>query len=53
MSAGERPQTYALDRATTGTGAWIPYLYNLRIGTFYSDILINPFPANVENRVSF
>jgi len=23
ISAGERPQTYALDRATTGTGIWV------------------------------
>jgi hypothetical protein len=23
ISAGERPQTYALDRAATGTGVWI------------------------------
>jgi len=22
ISAGERPQTYSLDRATTGTGEW-------------------------------
>jgi hypothetical protein len=36
ISVGERPQTYALDRAPTGTG----YMY------------INPYPANVENRVS-
>ena len=26
ISAGERPQTYALDRAATGTGMSLPYL---------------------------
>ena len=26
ISAGERPQTYALDRAATGTGTyWLPH----------------------------
>ena len=25
ISAGERPQTYALDRAATGTGAYLKY----------------------------
>ena len=25
ISAGERPQTYALDRAATGTGIWSDY----------------------------
>ena len=25
ISAGERPQTYALDRAATGTGKWYTY----------------------------
>ena len=27
ISAGERPQTYALDRAATGTGDWNIYIY--------------------------
>ena len=27
ISAGERPKTYALDRAATGTGAHGPYAY--------------------------
>ena len=35
-SAGERPQTYALDRAATGTGIHTSF---------------NPYPANVKNRV--
>jgi hypothetical protein len=25
IAAGERPQTYGLDRAATGTGSWQPY----------------------------
>ena len=29
ISAGERPQTYALDRAATGTGKIIVLLYNI------------------------
>jgi len=29
ISAGERPQTYALDRAATGTGDALLYFYNL------------------------
>ena len=29
ISAGERPQTYALDRAATGTGIYI-YIYTVR-----------------------
>ena len=37
ISAGERPQTHALDRVATGT----------------SFIYINPNPAKVENMVSF
>ena len=35
ISAGERPQTYALDRSAAGTA-----------------YRINPYTANVENRVS-
>ena len=27
-SAGERPQTYALDRVATGTGKWIDYVHS-------------------------
>ena len=29
ISTGERPQTYALDRAATGTGMWRAYLCKL------------------------
>ena len=29
ISAGERPQTYALDRAATGTGEYIKYPKNI------------------------
>jgi hypothetical protein len=29
ISAGERPQTYALDRAVTGTGSNYPLLFNI------------------------
>jgi len=29
ISAGERPKTYALDRAVTGTGYWLHYLVKL------------------------
>ena len=29
ISAGERPKTYALDRAATGTGNWLLYRYML------------------------
>ena len=29
VSAGERPQTYALDRAATGTGTLHPYLADI------------------------
>ena len=35
VSAGERPKTYALDRAATGTGAFLPLadkiIYLIRI----------------------
>ena len=37
ISADERPQTYALDRAATGTGYYI--IYNI-INIFYSGLLI-------------
>jgi hypothetical protein len=30
VSAGKRPQTYALDRAVTGIGAYDLYLYIIR-----------------------
>jgi len=29
ISAGERPQTYALDRAATGTGMWYIMMVNI------------------------
>jgi hypothetical protein len=29
ISAGERPQTYALERAATGTGMEVAYFYKL------------------------
>ena len=29
ISAGERPQTYALDRAVTGTGCCVFTVYNI------------------------
>jgi hypothetical protein len=50
MSAGERPQTYVLDRAATGTGVVKYYIYKIFI--FEYNISINPYTANVENRVS-
>ena len=31
ISAGERPQTYALDRAASGTGIKYNYLYKITI----------------------
>jgi hypothetical protein len=38
ISAGERPQTYAIDRAATGTGT-----HNLQILTNVLDNKTNPF----------
>jgi len=34
ISAGERPQTYALDRAATGTGLLSVILYYITLETF-------------------
>ena len=31
ISAGERPQTYALDRAATGTGMNSTYIYTIHL----------------------
>ena len=35
ISAGERPQTYALDRAATGTGGHITYSEQIEKKTFF------------------
>ena len=44
VSAGERPQTYALDRATTGTGTAQTYkcLIECRINTAVSFYILLP-----------
>jgi len=64
-SAGERPQTYALDRAANGTGSFlftsvviVPVDYCLWLlrcvnkQNVLQSGVINLYPANVENRVS-
>ena len=40
ISAGERPQTYALVRATTGTGIVINAQYNYTVELIQSMIII-------------
>jgi len=39
ISAGEQPQTYALDRTATGTGKEQKYNNNIHIIIFVADIL--------------
>ena len=40
ISAGERPQTYALERAATGTGRWSLYVPKRNL----DQLLLNIFP---------
>ena len=44
VSAGERPQTYALDRSATGTSALNNIFYEKKIITR----LVNEFPASLK-----
>jgi len=45
LSAGERPQTHAIDLAATGTGT-----YNLQILTNILDYKTNPFLESPKSR---
>jgi len=53
ISAGERPKTYALDRAVTGTGAMRMCCIISSVAhpavPYFSTLSLNPYPANVEN----
>ena len=49
ISAGERPQTYALDRAATGTGNFNYRIKILNIYFFFSIILYSDTSANEYN----
>ena len=64
ISAGKRTQTYALDRAATGTGSVLLRIRNVsekkncivdletRVAPFQNLTVFNPYPANVEKMVS-
>ena len=47
VSAGERPQTYVLDRATTGIGSSKTVAHNIICETTHQDIKV----TESENRV--
>ena len=47
ISAGERPQTYGLDRAATGTGSQLPL--RSQIITFSTETLVNE-PVKMQYR---
>ena len=52
ISAGERPKTYALDRAATGTG--ITHLYKRKIcAAHHKEILIVLVPKTGTNLASY
>jgi len=46
ISAGDRPQMYALDRAATRSGV------SLYTWLYQQSTRMNPYPANVDNKVS-
>ena len=52
ISAGERPQTYALDRAATGTG-YYDICYLDLLSTAFSIDLILPLPCNPSEKMHF
>ena len=52
VSAGERPQTYALDRAVTGTGIYLVHGVHL-CAVYYSHNYHRFFPLNKINRLFF
>ena len=47
ISAGERPQTYALDRAATGTGFRSVVLIEIKVG-YKQMVFENVFDINVN-----
>ena len=48
ISAGERPQTYALDRAATGTGNAVGYLQENTPSVLVRQHLFNPLNAELN-----
>ena len=46
VSAGERPQTYVLDRAATGTGLSDKYHPSIHVGSF--TVLMCPTQSNAH-----
>jgi len=42
ISAGERPQTYAIDRAATGTGSCTPNKCKYNVANFVAAVVNDP-----------